>query len=95
MAILIGSFLVLMVLGLPVAVAMADPATGPAEALRLIDDIRGLDGSYLVPSVRGELLSRMGRPGDAAGEFDRAAALAENEAERKVLADKARRARAG
>lgn len=78
-----------------VAVAMADPATGPAEALRLIDGIRGLEGSYLVPSVRGELLSRMGRPGDAAGEFDRAAALAENEAERKVLADKARRARAG
>ncbi len=78
-----------------VAVAMADPADGPAEALRLIDGIHGLEGSYLVPSVRGELLSRTGRHGDAADEFERAAALADNEAERKVLADKARRARTG
>lgn len=78
-----------------VAVAMADPAAGPAAALKLIDDIRGLEGSYLVPSVRAELLSRMGRHGDAAGEFDRAAQLADNEAERKVLQDKALRARNG
>ncbi|KRE28197.1 RNA polymerase subunit sigma-24 [Mycobacterium sp. Soil538] len=78
-----------------VAIAMADPAGGPAEALRLIDDVRGLEGSYLVPSVRAELLSRMGRHADAAGEFDRAAALADNEAERKVLQNKASRARSG
>src|SRR6201991_3235568 len=39
-----------------VAVAMADPLTGPTSALEIIDNLDGLDGSYLLPSVRGELL---------------------------------------
>ncbi|TVY02648.1 RNA polymerase sigma factor [Mycolicibacterium porcinum] len=73
-----------------VAVAMR---SGPQEALTLVDGIEGLDGSYLLPSVRGELLSRLGRHQDAAEQFDRAAALADNERERQVLVDKAIRER--
>jgi RNA polymerase sigma factor (sigma-70 family) len=76
-----------------VAVAMADPSTGPASALRIVDDLKGLDESYLLPSVRGELLVRLGRDAEAADEFDRAAKMTDNEREREVLADKAARAR--
>lgn len=73
-----------------VAVAMR---SGPQEALTLVDGIEGLDDSYLLPSVRGELLSRLGRHHDAAEQFDRAAALSDNERERQVLVDKAIRER--
>ena len=76
-----------------VAVAMADPSTGPASALEIVDNIDGLDGSYLLPSVRGELLARLGRDAEAATEFDRAASMTDNERERDVLAGKAARAR--
>lgn len=76
-----------------VAVAMADPRTGPAAALAIVDGLTGLEGSYLLPSVRGELLARLGRGTEAAAEFDRAAALTDNEREREVLSDKAVRAR--
>ena len=73
-----------------VAVAMA---SGPADGLELVDGIVGINDSYLLPSVRGELLSRMGRHAEAADEFERAASMADNEREREVLADKAARAR--
>ncbi|MGV0604833.1 RNA polymerase sigma factor [Mycolicibacterium sp. XJ1904] len=73
-----------------VAVAMAD---GPEAGLEIVDSLTGLDGSYLLPSVRGELLARLGRGAEAAGEFDRAAAMTDNEREREVLRDKASRAR--
>ncbi|MDO3637167.1 RNA polymerase sigma factor [Mycolicibacterium arseniciresistens] len=75
-----------------VAVAMA---SGPAEALAIVDGITGLGDSYLLPSVRGELLARSGRHDEAAEEFDRAAKLTDNERERDVLTDKAARARSG
>lgn len=73
-----------------VAVAMR---SGPQDALTIVDGIEGLDDSYLLPSVRGELLSRLGRHREAAEQFDRAAALADNERERQVLVDKAIRER--
>ena len=76
-----------------IAVAMADPVTGPPAALQIVDGIDGLDGSHLVPSVRGELLSRLGRTVDAAAEFDRAATMTDNDREREVLEDKAAQAR--
>src|ERR1700752_4657552 len=78
-----------------VAVAMAHPLTGPVAALEILDNLDGLDGSYLLPSVRGELLARLGRGAEAADEFDRAASMAENEREREVLANKAARVRSG
>ncbi len=73
-----------------VAVAML---SGPHEALTIVDGIEGLDGSYLLPSVRGELLSRLGRHLEAAEQFDRAAAMAHNDRERDILVDKAIRER--
>ncbi|MCA4726859.1 RNA polymerase sigma factor [Mycolicibacterium fortuitum] len=73
-----------------VAVAML---SGPHEALTIVDGIEGLDGSYLLPSVRGELLSRLGRHLEAAEQFDRAAAMADNDRERDILVDKAIRER--
>ena len=76
-----------------VAVAMADPSTGPASALAIVDGLTGLEESYLLSSVRAELLTRLGRHGEAATEFDRAAAMTDNERERDVLVDKAARAR--
>lgn len=76
-----------------VAVAMADPQAGPSDALDILDTIEGLDNSYLVPSVRGELLFRLGRKTEAAAAFDRAAELVDNERERDVLRDKADQAR--
>ncbi len=76
-----------------VAVAMADPQAGPAEALLLVDGIGGLDASHLLPSVRGELLARLDRRDEAAAQFDLAAAMTDNEREREVLANKASRAR--
>lgn len=69
-----------------VAVAMRD---GPAAALPIVDGITGLDDSYLLPSVRGELLSRLGRNAEAATEFERAAAMTANERERALLLEKA------
>jgi len=73
-----------------IAIAMRD---GPAEALAVVDTIDGLSESYLLPSVRGELLARMGRHGEAAAEFDRAAEGTANERERDVLTRKASTAR--
>lgn len=72
-----------------VAVAMA---TGPAAGLAVVDELvaRGeLAGSQLVPAVRGELLARLGRAAEAAGEYRRAASLTANAAERAVLEGKA------
>ena len=73
-----------------VAVAMAGD---PPRRWKSSTGLTGLDGSYLLPSVRGELLIRLGRDVEAADEFDRAARLTDNEREREVLADKATRAR--
>ena len=68
-----------------VAVAMA---TGPATALELVDRLAAegaLRGSHLLPSVRGELLARLGRIEEARSELATAARLAGNERERAVL----------
>ena len=71
-----------------VAVSMAD---GPAAALPIVDDLiarRSLSGSHLLPAVRGELLSRLGRTDEARADFERALDLCGNEAERALLRDK-------
>ncbi|AUI50806.1 RNA polymerase sigma factor [Arthrobacter crystallopoietes] len=73
------------------AVAMS-MATGPATALAMVDRLGSdgaLRGSHLLPSVRGELLARLGRREEARAEFSVAAALARNDRERAVLEGKA------
>jgi RNA polymerase sigma factor (sigma-70 family) len=72
-----------------VAVAMAD---GPAAGLAIVDDLaaRGtLRGSHLLPSVRGELLARLGRTEEARESFARAAELVANDRVRATLLAKA------
>jgi predicted RNA polymerase sigma factor len=68
-----------------VAVAMA---FGPERGLEVVDGLAGepaLAGYHHLPSVRGDLLARLGRDGEAAAEFRRAAALTRNIPERTVL----------
>ncbi|NKX52122.1 sigma-70 family RNA polymerase sigma factor, partial [Arthrobacter deserti] len=72
-----------------VAVSMA---AGPGEALAIVDRLAAggaLRGSHLLPSVRAELLARLGRADEARAEFAAAAALARNDRERAMLEDKA------
>jgi RNA polymerase sigma-70 factor (ECF subfamily) len=57
---------------------------GPAAALALVDRL-SLDGYHAFHATRADLLSRLGRPGDAAAAFERAAELAPTEAEREFL----------
>jgi RNA polymerase sigma factor (sigma-70 family) len=73
-----------------VAVSMA---FGPAEALEIVDaleDEPALRAYHLLPSVRGDLLMKLGRYGEARSELERAAALAENARERDILLARAR-----
>ncbi|MEU6596956.1 RNA polymerase sigma factor [Streptomyces flaveolus] len=73
-----------------VAVSMAD---GPEAALELVDALAAapaLRGYHLLPSVRGDLLSRLGRTAEAREEFLRAAALTHNGRERQLLLRRAR-----
>jgi len=72
-----------------VAVAMA---SGPLAALSIVDELVASDrlaGSHLLPSVRGELLARLGRPAEARAELELAARLCRNARERAVLLRKA------
>lgn len=72
-----------------VAVAMTG---APGQALSMVDELvigGRLSGSYLLPSVRGELLTRLGRPTEARAELELAARLCGNARERSVLLRKA------
>ncbi|NYE19412.1 RNA polymerase sigma factor [Microbacterium immunditiarum] len=73
-------------------------ASGPADALRIVDALEAsgaLRGSYLVPSVRGELLAQLGRNDEARSELLTAAGLTANEVQQRVLRDKAAALRSG
>ena len=68
-----------------VAVAMAE---GPEAGLAIVDGLRTepvLRHYHLLPSVRGDLLEKLGRVDEARVEFERAAALTRNERERDLL----------
>lgn len=68
-----------------VAVAMA---YGPAAGLAILDtlrDAKALQAYQWLPSVRGDLLSKLGRHAEARAEFERAAALTQNQRERELL----------
>ncbi|MDQ1647366.1 MAG: hypothetical protein QOJ50_3550 [Cryptosporangiaceae bacterium] len=73
-----------------VAVGMAE---GPAAGLAAIDpllEVRALAKYHLLPSVRGDLLAKLGRAAEARAEFERAAELTRNARERELLLDRAR-----
>ncbi len=63
-------------------------AFGPAAGLELVDQLTSepsLASYHLLPSVRGDLLAKLGRPQDARAEFERAASLTRNARERTLL----------
>jgi RNA polymerase sigma factor (sigma-70 family) len=67
-------------------------AYGPEAGLELVDqlvDVPALRGYHLLPSVRGDLLVRLGRLPEAKAEFERAAGLTRNDPERALLLDRA------
>ncbi|MDL4772574.1 RNA polymerase sigma factor [Actinomadura xylanilytica] len=67
-------------------------AYGPERGLALVDALAGepaLKGYHLLPGVRGDLLARLGRFGEARTEFERAADLTRNAPERRVLLERA------
>jgi RNA polymerase sigma factor (sigma-70 family) len=73
-----------------VAVAMA---FGPAAGLAIVDTLlseRSLEGYHLLPSVRGDLLAKVGRHAEARAELERAASLTRNARERDLLLERAR-----
>ena len=75
-----------------VAISMA---FGPAAGLALVDQLArepALHSYYLLPSVRGDLLAKLGRFDEARTEFERGAALTQNERERVLLLERARHA---
>jgi RNA polymerase sigma-70 factor, ECF subfamily len=69
-------------------------AFGPAAGLELVDVLQSepsLQTYHLLPSVRGDLLEKLGRSGEARAEFERAAALTKNARERDLLIERANR----
>ncbi|GLH65915.1 RNA polymerase sigma factor [Geothrix edaphica] len=67
-------------------------ASGPAAGLELVDALASepsLREYHLLPSIRGDLLAKLGRAREARAEFQRAAGLARNVRERKLLLDRA------
>ena len=72
-----------------VAVGMA---YGPAAGLERVDALMAeasLEGYHLLPSVRGDMLAKLGRLDEARAEFERAAALTRNVRERELLLERA------
>ena len=68
-------------------------ASGPAAGLELVDALSSegsLEGYHLLPSVRGDLLFKLGRLDEARPEFERAASLTRNARERELLLERAR-----
>jgi predicted RNA polymerase sigma factor len=68
-------------------------ASGPQAGLELVDALTSepsLAGYHLLPSVRGELLAKLGRFGEARQELERAASLTRNGRERELLLERAR-----
>jgi RNA polymerase sigma-70 factor (ECF subfamily) len=74
------------------AVALA-MAVGPAAGLELVDSLTSepsLESYHLLPSVRGDLLKKLGRTDEARAEFERAASLTRNSRERDLLIERAK-----
>jgi predicted RNA polymerase sigma factor len=68
-------------------------AFGPAAGLELVDALTAeptLQAYHLLPSVRGDLLAKLGRSDEARAEFERAASLTRNTRERELLLNRAK-----
>ncbi|MET9318528.1 RNA polymerase sigma factor [Kribbella sp. NPDC003505] len=72
-----------------VAISMAFGPERGLQAVDLLADDPSLKDYHLLPSVRGDLLFKLGRLDEARAEFERAAALTRNERERKLLLERA------
>jgi RNA polymerase sigma factor (sigma-70 family) len=67
--------------------------SGPRPALELLEPLREdplMKNYHLLPSVRGDLLAKLGRHTEARLEFERAAGMTQNAQERRLLVDRAR-----
>ena len=67
-------------------------ADGPAAGLRIVDALAtepSLQNYHLLPSVRADLLAKLGRVAEARAEFARAATLTRNSREREFLLGRA------
>ena len=67
-------------------------AYGPEAGLEVVDSLVPdplLAGYYLLPSVRGDLLAKLGRFEEARADLERAASLTRNEREQQLLLDRA------
>ena len=68
-------------------------AFGPGQGLEIVDRLRSepsMARYHLLPSVRGDLLDKLGRFDEARQEFERAASLTRNVRERELLLERAR-----
>jgi predicted RNA polymerase sigma factor len=73
-------------------------AFGPAAGLEIVDALGAepsLANYHWLPSVRGDLLAKLGRIDEARAEFKRAAAMTRNVRERELLLERARQASEG
>ncbi|MNH94863.1 putative ECF RNA polymerase sigma factor SigI [compost metagenome] len=78
-----------------VAISMA---FGPAFGLQIVDELNAepsLKGYHLLPSVRGDLLAKLGQYDEARAEFERAASMTRNERERVLLLNRASECESG
>lgn len=69
-------------------------AQGPEAALKLLEPLQNepvMKNYHLLPSVRGDMLARLGRHGEAAAEFERAAGMTQNAREQSLLRERARK----
>ncbi len=67
-------------------------AFGPETGLEIVDELTtepSMKNYHLLPSVRGDLLAKLGRDKEARAEFERAASLTRNERERTLLLERA------
>jgi predicted RNA polymerase sigma factor len=65
---------------------------GPEAGLKIVDALTAeplLRDYHLLPSVRGDLLAKLGREDEARAEFERAAQMTQNERERRLLLQRA------
>jgi RNA polymerase sigma-70 factor (ECF subfamily) len=74
-----------------VAVGMAAGPQAGLDALDVLRNNQALRTYHLLPSVRGDLLVKLGRLDEARAEFERAASLTRNARERELLLERARR----